>query len=54
MFETLLVHGASGRFGLFAVQLGLAVGMKIVGTAGTDEGLQLVKNEGASVGELSL
>lgn len=45
--ETLLVHGASGGVGLAAVQLARAAGMKIIGTAGTAEGLQLLKNEGA-------
>jgi NADPH:quinone reductase len=44
--ETLLVDGASGGVGLAAVQLARAAGMRIIGTAGTDEGLQLVKNEG--------
>ena len=45
--ETLLVHGASGGVGLAAIQLARAAGMTIIGTAGTDEGLQLVKNQGA-------
>jgi NADPH:quinone reductase len=45
--ETLLVHGASGGVGLAAVQFACAAGIKVIGTAGTDEGLQLVKQEGA-------
>jgi NADPH2:quinone reductase len=45
--ETLLVHGASGGVGLAAVQFARASGLKIIGTAGSDEGLQLVKKEGA-------
>jgi NADPH:quinone reductase len=45
--ETLLVHGASGGVGLAAVQLAGAAGMQVIGTAGSDEGLQLVKKEGA-------
>jgi len=45
--ETLLVHGASGGVGLAAVQFARAAGMRVIGTAGSDEGLQLVKNEGA-------
>ena len=45
--ETLLVHGASGGVGLAVVQLAGAAGMKVIGTAGSEEGLQLVKKEGA-------
>jgi len=45
--ETLLVHGACGGVGLGAVQFARAAGMKVIGTAGSDEGLQLVKKEGA-------
>jgi len=45
--ETLLVHGASGGVGIAAVQLGRALGMTVIGTAGTDKGLELVRREGA-------
>jgi len=45
--ETLLVHGASGGVGLAAVQLACAAGLKVIGSAGSHEGLQLVKKEGA-------
>jgi NADPH:quinone reductase len=45
--ETLLVHGASGGVGTAAVQLAKAAGLKIIGTAGTEEGLRLVKEQGA-------
>ena len=45
--ETLLVHGASGGVGTAAVQIARAMGMKVIGTAGTDRGLELVKKEGA-------
>jgi NADPH2:quinone reductase len=45
--ETLLVHGASGGVGLAAVQIGRAMGMTVLGTAGTEKGLELVKREGA-------
>jgi NADPH2:quinone reductase len=45
--ETLLVHGASGGVGIAAVQFARAAGIKIIGTAGSDEGLRLVKKEGA-------
>lgn len=43
----MLVHGASGGVGLAAVQFACAAGMKVIGTAGSEEGLQLVKKEGA-------
>jgi NADPH2:quinone reductase len=45
--ETLLIHGASGGVGLAAVQLAKAAGLRIFGTAGTPEGLDLVKQQGA-------
>jgi len=45
--ETLLIHGASGGVGLAAVQLGRAMGLTVIGTAGTQRGLDLVKKEGA-------
>jgi NADPH2:quinone reductase len=43
--ETVLVHGASGGVGLAAVQFACAVGMRVIGTAGSEEGLQLVKKK---------
>jgi NADPH:quinone reductase len=45
--ETLLVHGASGGVGLAATQLARAMGLTVIGTAGTQRGLDLVKKEGA-------
>jgi NADPH2:quinone reductase len=45
--ETVLVHGASGGVGTAAVQLAKAVGLMVIGTAGTEEGLALVKGQGA-------
>jgi NADPH2:quinone reductase len=45
--ETLLVHGASGGVGIAAVQLGVAHGMTVVGTGGTDRGRKLVAEHGA-------
>ncbi|MFI5175815.1 MAG: NADPH:quinone reductase [Terriglobia bacterium] len=45
--ETLLVHGASGGVGIAAVQIGRAMGLIVLGTAGTDKGLELVRREGA-------
>ena len=45
--ETVLVHGASGGVGVAAVQISRAIGMTVFGTAGTEDGLKLVKREGA-------
>ena len=45
--ETILVHGASGGVGLAAVQFARAHGMTVIGTAGTDKGRALVKDNGA-------
>ena len=45
--ETVLVHGASGGVGTAAVQLARAAGMIVIGTAGSDEGMKLVKEQSA-------
>ena len=45
--ETVLVHGASGSVGTAAVQIARAHGMRVIGTAGTAEGLRLVREQGA-------
>lgn len=45
--ETLLIHGASGGVGIAAVQLARAQGLMVLGTAGTQRGLDLVIKEGA-------
>lgn len=45
--ETVLVHGASGGVGTAAVQLARAAGMTVIGTAGTDGGMNLVREQGA-------
>lgn len=45
--ETVLVHGASGGVGLAAVQLAVAHGLTVFGTAGTEAGRQLVLEQGA-------
>ncbi|HTC40965.1 MAG TPA: NADPH:quinone reductase [Candidatus Acidoferrales bacterium] len=45
--ETLLIHGASGGVGLAAVQYARALGMTVLGTAGSQRGLDLIKKEGA-------
>ncbi|MFI5107854.1 MAG: NADPH:quinone reductase [Terriglobales bacterium] len=45
--ETLLIHGASGGVGIAGVQMARAMGLIVLGTAGTEKGLELVKREGA-------
>ena len=45
--ETVLVHGASGGVGTAAVQMARAMGMTVIGTAGTEKGRALVEREGA-------
>jgi NADPH:quinone reductase len=45
--ESVLVHGASGGVGIAAVQIARAIGLKVLGTAGTPKGLELAKREGA-------
>jgi NADPH2:quinone reductase len=45
--ETVLVHGASGGVGIAAVQIARARGLRVIGTAGTSEGVALVRGQGA-------
>jgi NADPH2:quinone reductase len=45
--ETMLVHGASGGVGTAALQIARAMGLTVFGTAGSDQGLDLAKREGA-------
>ncbi|CAJ0594012.1 unnamed protein product [Cylicocyclus nassatus] len=45
---TVLIHGASGGVGLAAVQMAFHSGAVVVGTAGTTEGLEIVRRNGAS------
>ncbi len=45
--ETVLIHGASGAVGVAAVQMATAAGLRVFGTAGTDRGRQLVREQGA-------
>jgi NADPH:quinone reductase len=45
--ETVLVHGASGGVGTAAVQIAVALGARVAGTAGTDGGRRLVREQGA-------
>ena len=45
--ETVLIHGASGGVGTLAVQMASGIGAKVIGTASTSEGKELVKEAGA-------
>ena len=45
--QIVLVHGASGGVGCAAVQLARAHGCRVFGTAGTEEGMRLVRDQGA-------
>ncbi len=46
--EVVLIHGASGAVGLAALQMAKALGIEVIGTAGSEEGLKLVREQGAS------
>ncbi len=43
--ETVFVHGASGSVGSSAIQLAKRAGLRVVGSAGTAKGLELVRGE---------
>lgn len=45
--ETVLIHGASGGVGIATVQWAKSAGLKVIGTASSDEGKQLVLEQGA-------
>jgi NADPH2:quinone reductase len=45
--ETVLVHGASGGVGTAAVQLARAHGCRVIGTAGSEGGMEVVREAGA-------
>lgn len=46
--ETVLIHGASGGVGILAVQMASAIGAKVIGTASTEEGRDLIRQAGAA------
>uniref|UniRef100_A0A8C9A156 Quinone oxidoreductase n=1 Tax=Prolemur simus TaxID=1328070 RepID=A0A8C9A156_PROSS len=45
--ETVLVHGASGGVGIAVCQIARAYGLKVLGTASTEEGQKIVLQNGA-------
>jgi NADPH:quinone reductase len=45
--ETVLIHGATGGVGIAAVQLARSANLNIIGTGGSEEGRNLIMNEGA-------
>lgn len=45
--DTVLIHGASGGVGIAATQFALAAGATVIGTAGSEEGIAVVKAQGA-------
>ena len=45
--ETVLIHGASGGVGLAAVQWARSAGLRVIGTASSDEGKEVVGSNGA-------
>lgn len=47
--ETLLVHAAAGGTGSGAVQIGKALGAKVIATAGSDEKLEVCRELGADI-----
>ena len=47
--ETLFIHGASGGVGLAAVQLAVARGIAVAGSAGSEAGLEVVSELGAEL-----
>jgi NADPH:quinone reductase-like Zn-dependent oxidoreductase len=45
--DTVLIHGASGQVGLACVQVAVAFGLAVYGTASTEDGLTRVLDNGA-------
>ena len=45
--ETVFIHGASGSVGTSAIQLAKRAGLKVIGSAGTPKGMELIVREGA-------
>ena len=47
--ETVFIHGASGSVGTSAIQLAKRAGLNVIGSAGSQDGLQLVHDEGSDL-----
>jgi len=47
--ETVFVHGASGGVGIAAIQWAKSAGLKVIGSAGSDSGKQLILEQGADL-----
>ena len=47
--ETILIHGGSGGVGIAAIQLARWAGLRVVATAGTDQGRALILQQGADL-----
>ena len=45
--QTILIHGASGAVGLAAIQMAQSLGLRVLGTAGSDAGKSLISEHGA-------
>lgn len=45
--DTVMIHGASGGVGSAATQFAVAVGATVIGTASSDDGLAMIKAQGA-------
>jgi NADPH2:quinone reductase len=45
--DVVLIHGASGGVGVAATQFAAAIGATVIGTAGSEEGLAVVRAQGA-------
>jgi NADPH2:quinone reductase len=47
--ETVLIHGASGGVGSAAIQIAKGIGLRVIATAGTPKGRELVLAQGADI-----
>ena len=45
--DRVLIHGASGGVGIAATQFAVSIGATVIGTAGSDAGLEVVRAQGA-------
>lgn len=47
--DVIFIHGASGSVGTSAIQLAKGIGATVIGSAGTDKGLALIKDQGVDL-----